>query len=115
MTQSLFSIIYPVSDLAQAKTMFGTVLGVEPSMDAAYYVGYTVGDLNVGLDPQGHGKGMTGPVAYWTVEDIETRLLELVDAGATVHQAPSDAGGGSLIASVKDTDGNIVGLIQSAG
>ncbi len=114
MTQGLFSIIYPVRDLAQAKTAFGTLLGVAPSMDAAYYVGFTVGDLNVGLDPHGHSKGLTGPVAYWTVEDIEAKLQKLVDAGATVHQAPSDAGGGSLIASVKDADGNIVGLIQPA-
>jgi hypothetical protein len=30
------------------------------------------------------------------------------------QQAVSDVGGGRLIASVKDADGNIIGLIQSA-
>jgi len=36
----------------------------------------------------------------------------LVDAGAQVHQEVRDVGGGKLIASVKDADGNIIGLIQ---
>jgi predicted enzyme related to lactoylglutathione lyase len=35
------------------------------------------------------------------------------DAGAETQQAINDVGGGKLIASVKDTDGNIIGLIQS--
>jgi hypothetical protein len=35
------------------------------------------------------------------------------DAGAEAQQAIKDVGGGKLIASVKDADGNIIGLIQS--
>jgi len=37
-----------------------------------------------------------------------------VDAGAKLVQDPEDVGGGKLVASVRDTDGNIVGLIQEA-
>jgi hypothetical protein len=36
----------------------------------------------------------------------------LLDAGAEVHQAVKDVGGGKLIASVKDADGNVIGLLQ---
>ncbi len=113
MTPSIRTIIYPVTDLAQAKTLYGTLLGVEPSMDEAYYVGFSVEGQEVGLDPHGRSKGMTGPVAYWHVEDIEASLKRLLDAGAEVQQAISDVGGGKLIASVKDADGNSIGLIQS--
>jgi predicted enzyme related to lactoylglutathione lyase len=112
MTAALNVIIYPVKDVAQAKTLVGGLLEAEPYVDQPYYVGFRVGDLEVGLDPNGHGKGLTGPVAYWTVEDIEGILQRLLDAGAQVLQPVSDVGGGRLIASVKDADGNITGLLQ---
>ena len=113
MVPSMRTIIYPVKDLAQAKTLYSTLLGVEPVMDQPYYVGFRVGDQDIGLDPHGHSKGMTGPVGYWHVADIEASLKQLLEARAEVQQAVSDVGGGKLIASVKDADGNIIGLIQN--
>jgi hypothetical protein len=38
----------------------------------------------------------------------------LLDAGTEAQQEVKDVGGGKLIASVKDADGNVIGLIQSA-
>jgi predicted enzyme related to lactoylglutathione lyase len=64
-------------------------------MDEPYYVGYKVGDLDFGLDPNGHAKGMTGPLAYWEVEDIDQRLQQLTDAGAAVRQGVTDVAGAS--------------------
>ena len=113
MDQGFSVVIYPVSDLAQAKTLYRTLLGVEPYVDEAYYVGFRVGDQEIGLDPHGHRKGMTGPVDYWQVNDIQHSLQLLLDAGAQAQQAVQDVGGGKLIASVKDADGNITGLLQS--
>ena len=113
MEQGFGVVIYPVSDLAQAKTLYRTLLGVEPYTDEAYYVGFRVGDQEIGLDPHGHRKGLTRPVGYWHVNDIQTCLQLLLDAGAQVQQAVQDVGGGKLIASVKDADGNITGLLQS--
>ena len=113
MNQGIRTVIYPVKDIAQAKTLYRTLLGVEPYMDEAYYVGFRVGDQEIGLDPNGHRKGMTGPVGYFHVSDIKQSLQSLVDTGAQVQQAVQDVGGGKLIASVKDADGNITGLLQS--
>ena len=113
MTQGVKTILYPVEDLAKAKTLYGKLLGVEPYMDEAYYVGFNVEGQDVGLDPHGHSKGMTGPVAYWHVDDIEERLKDLLDAGAESQEGVKDVGGGNLIASVKDADGNVIGLFQS--
>jgi predicted enzyme related to lactoylglutathione lyase len=81
-------------------------------MDAPYYVGFNVGGLNVGLDPNGHSQGVTGPVAYWEVDDIEKSRQGLLDAGAQAHQGVKDVGGGKLIAAVKDADGNMIGLMK---
>ena len=88
------------------------LLGVEPYTDEAYYVGFRVGDQEIGLDPHGHNKGMTGPIGYYHVNDIKKSLQLLLDAGAQVQQEVQDVGGGKLIASVKDADSNIFGLIQ---
>jgi predicted enzyme related to lactoylglutathione lyase len=55
---------------------------------------------------------LTSPVAYWHVPDIESKLAEVTAAGATVKDAVQDVGGGRLVASVTDPDGNVLGLIQ---
>jgi predicted enzyme related to lactoylglutathione lyase len=113
MSQGISTFIFPVKDVAGAKTLYSKLLGIAPYVDEPYYVGFTVGDQEIGLDPNGHNQGMTGPVAYWDVDDIEESLQTLLDAGAQVQQAVKDVGGGKLIASVKDADGNILGLMQS--
>ena len=112
MTSGLSTVIYPVKDLARAKALYAALLG-EPAMDAPYYVGFQVGDQQLGLDPHGHDQGLTGPVGYWTVDDITGQLSRLVGAGAQELQPVRDVGGGKLIASVKDQDGNIIGLMQN--
>ena len=44
---------------------------------------------------------------------VNESLQQLLDAGAEVQQAVRDVGGGKLVASVKDADGNAIGLVQS--
>jgi len=112
MNQGIKTIIYPVKDIAKAKARFNKLLGVQPIMDQPYYVGYKVGDQDIGLDSNGHKQGMTGPVAYYHVDDIKQSLKALLDAGAQTLQEIKDVGGGKLIAWVKDPDGNLIGLIQ---
>jgi predicted enzyme related to lactoylglutathione lyase len=114
MSQGISVYVYPVKDLAQATALYRTLLGVEPYADAPYYVGFRVGDQEIGLDPGGHGKGLTAPIGYYTVDDIRKSLDELQAAGAQVRQEPTDVGGGKLIASVVDADGNVTGLVQSS-
>ena len=113
MSQEMKTIIYPVKDIARAKKLFGALLGVKPQTDQPYYVGFDAGGLQVGLDPNGHAQGMTGGVCYWNVSDVKTSVKQLVDAGAQVLQEAKDVGGGKLVATVKDADGNVIGLIQS--
>lgn len=113
MDEGITTIIYPVKDIGRAKKLYSTFLGAEPYSDEAYYVGFRVGDQEIGLDPNGHKQGMTGPVGYVNVDDIEKSLQSLLDAGAQVQQEVKDVGGGMLIATVRDTDNNIIGIRQS--
>jgi predicted enzyme related to lactoylglutathione lyase len=110
MSTEMRLIVYPAKDLAKSKALFSRLLGVEPYVDGSYYVGFRAGDLEFGLDPHGQGPG---PIAYWEVADIRSSLSELLEAGAQAHQDVKDVGRGLLIATVKDADGNVLGLRQS--
>jgi len=111
-TEGAKTLLHPVSDLAAAKAVYTALLGQEPQSDAPYYVGYEVAGQQIGLVPGGGSQGMTGPVAYWHVSDIEAKLAEVTAAGATVKDAPRDVGGGRLVATFADPDGNVLGLLQ---
>lgn len=113
MTSGMRTVTYPVKDIAATKQLYSKLFGVAPYMDEAYYVGFNVDGQDVGLDPNGHRKGMTGPVGYWHVDDINESLEALLEAGAVTEQPISDVGGGALIATVKDADGNVTGLFQA--
>jgi predicted enzyme related to lactoylglutathione lyase len=111
-TQGIKTVLHPVSDLAAAKAVYTALLGAEPTADAQYYVGYDVEGQHIGLVPGGGPQGMTSPVAYWHVSDIEAKLAEVTAAGATIKQAPQDVGGGRLVATFTDPDGNVLGVLQ---
>src|SRR5438128_229819 len=112
MNQGVKTIVYPVTDLAKAKALFTTLLGVDPIADSAYYVGWNIDGQNIGLDPNGHRNG--GPLPYYQVDDIQASLKALLDAGATLIQDVTNVGGGRQVASVKDADGNPIGLSQDS-
>lgn len=107
------TVIFPVQDVDKAKPVYTALLGVEPYIEQPYYVGYRTGSQEIGLDPNGHAKGMTGPIGYVEVADITASLAALVEAGASIKDDATDVGGGKLIATVTDPDGNILGLAQS--
>src|SRR6201982_4020830 len=111
-TEGIKTVLHPVSDLAKAKPVYEALLGVAPSADAPYYVGFDAAGQHIGLVPGGGPQAMSSPVAYWHVPDIEAKLAEVTAAGATVKEAAHDVGGGRLVATVTDPDGNVLGLLQ---
>src|SRR2546428_8801916 len=111
-TRGIKTVLHPGSDLATAKAVYAALLGVRPQTDEAYYVGCEAAGQHIGLVPGGGPQGMTSPVAYWHVPDIEAKLAEVTAAGATVKEAASDVGGGRLVATVTEPDGNVLGLLQ---
>jgi predicted enzyme related to lactoylglutathione lyase len=113
-TQGVKTILHPVSDLAAAKAVYSALLGVSPQHDAPYYVGFDVEGQHIGLVPGGASQGMTAPVAYWHVADIEAKLAEVTAAGGAVKESAHDVGGGRLVATFTDPDGNVLGLLQDS-
>ena len=113
-TSGIKTVLHPVADVATAKPLYTALLGIEPQTDEPYYVGYELPGQHVGLLPNGGPQGLTSPVAYWEVADIDAKVAELTAAGATVRDAVQEVGGGRRVATVTDTDGNVLGLLQDS-
>jgi predicted enzyme related to lactoylglutathione lyase len=108
MVKTIKLLVYPVQDINKATVVYSKYLGVEPYVKSPYYVGFRVGDLEVGLDPN----STTGPIAYTNVDNIKTSLKEMTEAGAGIEQDVKEVTKGLLIAKVKDPSGNVLGLRQ---
>ena len=111
-TQGIKIVLHPVSDLEAAKALYTALLGAPPAHDAEYYVGYEAEGQHIGLVPGGAAQGMSSPVAYWEVPDIQAKLAEVTAAGGTLKEEPRDVGGGRLVATFTDPDGNVLGVMQ---
>ena len=110
--KGIMTVLYPVSDLEKAKTVFAALVGAPPQTDESYFVGFEVAGQQIGLLPDGGPEHVTSQVTYWHVPDIEAKLAEVTAAGATVTEPTHDVGGGRLVASFTDLDGNVLGLLQ---
>ena len=111
-TLGIKTVLHPVADLSTAKAVYSALLGVPPQTDGPFYVGFDVEGQHIGLVPAGGPQGMTSPVAFWHVPDIQATLAAVTAAGATVKEPAHDVGGGRLVATVTDPDRNVLGLLQ---
>ncbi len=110
-TQGIKTVLHPVADLAAATPLYAALLGVEPTFASDFYVGFDAQGQHIGLVPRA-ASAAASPVAYWHVADIQAKLAEVMAAGASVHDGVRDVGGGRLVATVSDVDGNLLGLLQ---
>jgi predicted enzyme related to lactoylglutathione lyase len=111
-TQGIKTVLVPVSDAATSKAVYAALLGGPPQADSSYYIGFDAAGQQIGLLPGGGPQGMTSLVPYWQVPDIEAKLAEVTAAGATVKEPAHAVGGGRLVATVTDPDGNVLGLLE---
>jgi len=112
MIQGLRSAIYPVPDLAAAKTWYSRVLDAKPYFDEPFYAGFQVGGFELGLLPEGV-PGKTGVSAYWGEADIKQAHARLLELGATAAEPITDVGGGIKVAAVIDPFGNRFSIIEN--
>ncbi|WP_370106744.1 VOC family protein [Streptacidiphilus sp. BW17] len=114
MANNFKTIIYPVRHVEKAKALFAALLGEPPAHENTYYVGWSIESQDIGLNSHGFEQGMTGPVPYVDVADIQARVRCARGGRASVLQEPTDVGGGSQIATARDADGNVIGLRGTA-
>jgi predicted enzyme related to lactoylglutathione lyase len=77
----------------------------DSSTDGVKIVLHPVSDL-------AKSKAVYVALPFWRVPDIEAKLAQVTAAGASVKEPAHDVGGGRLVATVTDPDGNVLGLFQ---
>ncbi len=112
MFTGLKSVIYPSKDLEADKAFWEKVTGVKPYFDEPYYVGFNIEGAELGLDPNADKEGLTYPVSYWHVTDAKAAADKLIADGVVVHKELKDVGGGMMMGTFKDNNGNIFGVID---
>lgn len=108
----LRTVIYAAPDLAQTKAWYSKVLGIDPYFDEPYYVGFSVGGYELGLDPTAQvvaGSTLT----YWGVASLDVSVQHFLDNGARMHTQIQDVGDGIRVATLEDPFGNVLGLIEN--
>ena len=71
MNKGIKTVLYPVKDINQSKTVFRKLLGVEPYADQPYYVGFKIGDQDIGLVPNNPEGGVA---AFFHVDSLHLIL-----------------------------------------
>lgn len=110
----LRTVIYKVNDLVKATAWYTKVFKQEPYFNEVFYVGFTIGGYELGLQPEeGAVSKADNVITYWGVENIEEAYKQFIELGATAHEEPNNVGGEIMVATVKDPWGNCIGLIYN--
>ena len=110
--RGLRTVIYGVPDISRAKEWYSRAFGIEPYFDQPYYVGFSVGGFELGLDPNSPS-GAGGTTAYWGVDNIDDAMNRMQELGATIATAAKDVGEGIKVGTVADPFGNQLGIIEN--
>ena len=112
----------PAKDISRARKFYEQTLGFKPSREIAGGVVYDFGDHTSGfMYPTPNAGTSQASQAFWQVDDLEREVAELRSKGVTFEEYDMPniktrngifSGGGSKAAWFKDTEGNIMALIQ---
>ena len=111
----------PVSDLARARQFYEEKVGLQPKELSAGGVIYECGGTEVFMYPTPNAGTSKASQAFWSVDDVEAEVNELKARGVKFEEydMPGMAmknsiatGGGAKAAWFKDTEGNIMAVVQ---
>jgi catechol 2,3-dioxygenase-like lactoylglutathione lyase family enzyme len=116
----MFSYL-PAKDVARARQFYETKLGFVPKREVAGGVIYeSAAGTACFLYPTPNAGTSAASQAFWQVEDVEREVAELSAKGVTFehYDMPGMKGaiataGGAKTAWFKDTEGNILAIVQS--
>ena len=111
----------PVSDLARARQFYEDKVGLQPKELYAGGAIYDCGGTEVFMYPTPNAGTSKASQAFWSVDDVEAEVNELKARGVKFEEydMPGMAmknsiatGGGAKAAWFKDTEGNIMAVVQ---
>ncbi len=114
----------PAKDVARARRFYEEKLGFQPGREIEGGVTYSFGDRTACfLYPTANAGTSKASQAFWQVRDIEAEVAELKSRGVVFEnydmpgeKSPSGVitAGGAKAAWFKDSEGNILALIEDA-
>ena len=112
----------PVRDMSRARKFYEETLGFRPSQEMEGGASYESANKTAFFLYQSAGAGTNeASTAFWQVENLESEMAELRAKGVKFEdydmpgiktQNGGATGGGGKVAWFKDTEGNIMALIQ---
>ena len=115
----------PAKDVARARRFYEDKVGLKPKQEIAGGVVYEFGKGTACfLYPTQNAGTSKASQAYWQVQDIEREVAELKKRGVQFEEYDMPAmktvngiftGGGAKAAWFKDSEGNILAVIQNSG
>jgi predicted enzyme related to lactoylglutathione lyase len=115
----------PAKDLARARRFYEQKLGFKPKEEIAGGIAYEFGERTACfLYPTPNAGTSQASQAFWQVADVEREVAELKSRGVQFEdydvpggkKSPSGVvtAGGAMAAWFKDSEGNIMAIIQDA-
>jgi predicted enzyme related to lactoylglutathione lyase len=114
----------PVANVARARQFYEQTLGFTPGREVAGGVIYEFGERTACfLYPSPNAGTSKASQAYWHVDDVEREVAELKARGVQLEQYDMPGietidgiatAGGAKTAWFKDTEGNILAVVQSS-
>ena len=114
----------PAKDVGRARKFYEDKLGLKPKQEIAGGVAYEFGEhTGAFLYPTPNAGTSKASQAFWQVDDIEREVAELKKRGVKFEEydmpdmKPQNSiytGGGAKAAWFKDSEGNILAIIQNA-
>ena len=121
---SPFYAYLPAKDVARARRFYEVKLGFRPGDEIAGGVVYEFGDKTAAfLYPTPNAGTSQASQAFWQTDDVEREVAELKSRGVVFEdydmpgeKSPSGVvtAGGAKAAWFKDTEGNILAIVQPA-
>jgi predicted enzyme related to lactoylglutathione lyase len=112
----------PVSDLARARKFYSEKVGLEPKAENNGGLTYECGGTEVFMYVSAGAGTSKASQAFWSVKDLRAEVAELRTRGVTFEEYDFPGmnmrdgimeAEGALAAWFKDSEGNIMALIQS--
>ena len=113
----------PVADVARARQFYEQKLGFKPGREVGGGVTYQFGDRTACfMYPTPNAGTSQASQAFWQVDDVEREVAELKARGVKFEEYDMPGlqtkngiatGGGAKTAWFKDTEGNILAVVQS--
>lgn len=113
-TSYLSSVIIYTTDMRALADFYRRALDLgDPDTAVHNHIGFWLGENYLGFEPVAEiTANPGGPTVWFGVEDAGAALARFVAAGARPEMAPARQDWGDVHATVRDPDGNLVGLIQ---